>query len=158
MSHREPRGNALRHAGRGLSTTLVALAAAILVLGSCNPGAPEDTQRRSPEPEANTFSPATTRLALSLRDHGATRNVDRGTKIQLVLAGGFRWSTPTSDGAELDIQELISDSPDEGQTWELQPKSRGEAVLRSTGTPNCRPNTPGCPSGNRDYMVTLVIS
>jgi hypothetical protein len=96
------------------------------------------------------------RLVLSLRDHGRTVTVARSTKIVLWLGGRYRWSAPRSGGA-IAANEVVSDEPTRGQTWELKPLRTGTAVLRSVGTPNCRPTAADCPRTARRFVVTFVI-
>ena len=100
-------------------------------------------------------SPA--RLLLTVRDQGRTVRVSRSTRITLVLGGRYRWSKPRSTGVRVDVQAVLSDAPTGGQTWELRPLGRGRAPLTSTGSPACRPTTPGCPTVARRYTVTLDV-
>jgi hypothetical protein len=144
----------------GVTRPLVAgtvLATALVVAvgyGSQQPSA-SDTMRVSSAETTTAGSPA--RLVLTLRDQGRTVRVSRSTRITLVLGGRYRWSKPRSTGVRVDVQAVVSDAPTGGQTWELRLLERGRAKLTSTGSPACRPTTPGCPTVARSYTVTLDV-
>jgi hypothetical protein len=106
--------------------------------------------------ETETAAAPPQRVVLSLRDHGRTVRVTRSTKIVLWLWGRSRWSTPRSGGA-IAATEVVSDEPTKGQTWELKPLRSGRAVLRSIGTPACRPAAAGCPRTARRFVLTFVV-
>ena len=97
------------------------------------------------------------RLALGLRHDGRTVAVTTSTRITLVLPSRYRWSQPVATGADVEVNETVSDSPTGGQMWELQAHETGRARLTTRGSPACRPATPGCPAAARRYVVTLVV-
>lgn len=147
----------------GVTRSLVvgaALASALVVAfgyGSQQLRAP-DTMPVSLAETTTVGSPARpARLVLTLRDHGRTVRVTRSTRITLVLGGRYRWSKPMSTGVRVDIQAVVSDAPTGAQTWELRLLGTGWAKLTSTGSPACRPTTPGCPTVARRYTVTLDV-
>lgn len=106
---------------------------------------------------AATSTTAQDRLALGLRHDGRTFEVTRSTRITLVLPSRYRWSQPVAAGAEVEVNETVSDSPTGGQMWELRAFETGRARLTTRGSPACRPATPGCPTAPRRYVVTLVV-
>ena len=127
------------------------LAAAMIAGSGCG-----SASGRVAETETTTTAAPPKRVVLSLRDHGRTVTVARSTKIVLWLGGRYRWSAPRSGGA-IAANEVVSDEPTKGQTWELKPLRAGTAVLRSVGTPACRPTAAGCPRTARRFAVTFVI-
>ena len=106
---------------------------------------------------AATSTASPDRLALGLRDDGRTFAVTRATRITLGLPSRYRWSQPVSSGADVEVNETVSDSPTGGQVWELRALETGRARLTTRGSPACRPATPGCPAAPRRYVVTLVV-
>ena len=106
---------------------------------------------------AATSTASPDRLALGLRHDGRTFAVTRSTRITLVLPSRYRWSQPVATGADVDVNETVSDSPTGGQMWELRARETGRARLTTRGSPACRPATPGCPTAPRRYVVTLVV-
>jgi hypothetical protein len=128
----------------------LAFAAALIVASGCGSAAGQVAAT------TETTAAPPTRIVLSLRDHGRTVTVTRRTKIVLWLAGRYRWTQPRSGGA-IAAHEVVSDEPTKGQTWELKPLRTGTAVLRSTGSPACRPSTAGCPKTARRFMLTFVV-
>ena len=133
---------------------IVTLAAAAVVGSGCGSASGHVAETQRAETETTAAPPK--RVVLSLRDHGRTVTVTRRTKIVLWLAGRYRWSQPRSGGA-IAANEVVSDEYDKGQTWELKPLRTGTAVLRSTGTPACRPATAGCPKTARRFVLTFVV-
>jgi hypothetical protein len=97
------------------------------------------------------------RIGLALNDHGRVIAVKTSSKITLVLSDKYRWTDPTTQGARLDVLALESEAPEGGQVWELVPEDTGRTMVRSVGSPACRPTTPGCPKSGRTYIVTLDI-
>ena len=128
---------------------VLTLATALIVAAGCGSAAGQVAS-------TETATAVPKRVVLSLRDHGRTVAVTRRTKIVLWLGGRYRWSQPRSDGA-IKANEVVSDEPTDGQTWELKPLRTGTAVLRSTGSPACRPTAAGCPKTARRFVVTLVV-
>ena len=141
---------------RALVTGAVFATALVVAVGygSQQPSGPDTMLVSSAEPTM-VGSPA--RLLLTVRDQGRTVRVSRSTRITLVLGGRYRWSKPRSTGVRVDVQAVVSDAPTGGQTWVLRPLGRGRATLTSTGSPACRPTTPGCPTVARRYTVTLDV-
>jgi hypothetical protein len=84
--------------------------------------------------------------------------VKTSSQITLVLSDKYRWTDPTTQGTPLDVLALESEAPEGGQVWELVPEDTGRSVVRSVGSPACRPTTPACPKSDRTYIVTLDIS
>ena len=144
----------------GVTRALVAgavFATALVVAvgyGSQQPSGPETMRVSSDAPTTVDF-PA--RLLLTVRDQGRTVRVSRSTRVTLVLGGRYRWSKPRSTGVRVDVQAVVADAPTDGQTWVLRLLGRGLATLTSTGSPACRPTTPGCPTVARRYTVTLDV-
>jgi hypothetical protein len=97
------------------------------------------------------------RIGLSLDDDGYTIAVNVSSDITLVLGDMYRWTDPTVEGVPVEVLAFVSDAPEGGQVWELIPEGTGIAILRSVGSPACRPTTPGCPESDRIYTVTLEI-
>jgi hypothetical protein len=131
---------------------VLTLAVALIVGSGCGSAAGQVAT----ETETTSTAAPPKRVVLSLRDHGRTVAVTRRTKIVLWLAGRYRWSRPRSGGA-IAANEVLSDEPTKGQTWELKPLRTGTAVLRSTGTPACRPSAAGCPKTARRFVLTFVV-
>jgi hypothetical protein len=131
---------------------------------ACGGNAPPTGAGGSSPPVSNSPAPSISptrnveRIGLSLNDHGRVIAVRTSSQITLVLSDKYRWTDPTTQGTALDVLALESDAPEGGQVWELVPGDSGRTIVRSVGSPACRPTTPGCPKSDRNYIVTLDIS
>lgn len=141
----------------GLATRVLLVVCMIAAGCGGSDRTPTDAGASHPPAPVSTPTGGFERIGLSLDDHGRTIAVKTSSQITLVLGDKYRWSDPTTRGVPLDVFALASDAPEGGQVWELVPGGTGRTVVRSVGSPACRPTTPGCPGSDRTYIVILEI-
>lgn len=122
----------------------------VLMLGACG-ATGGGSSAGSPSPVPSATAPD----VLTEADNGASYRLPAGAEVHLRLSNRYIWSAPRATGPVELVQIEFFRDPGYSE-WVIRPAGSGEATIRSTGTPNCKPGFP-CPTGPLAFSVTLGL-